>query len=1090
MSIRVALEHRTVYRYDRPVRLGPQSIRLRPAPHSRTPILAYSLKVQPGDHFVNWQQDPFGNHIARLVFPEPTTEFSVTVDLIADMTVINPFDFFLEETAKTWPFAYEPGLRHDLAPYLDVGDPDPVLSDWLAGIPREPMATIDALIEVNRRVNAAVAYSVRMEPGVLSPAEVLTRAVGSCRDSAWLLVHTLRHLGIAARFASGYLVQLAEDQPFGNGSHPPPAVAQDFTDLHAWAEAYVPGAGWIGLDATSGLLTGEGHIPLSCTPSPAASAPIAGAVEPAEVTFDFSNTVTRSEERPRVTLPYTDEQWAAIDALGHAVDDRLDAGDVRLTMGGEPTFVAAGDMEADEWNTAAMGPTKHGLAVDLALRLADRFAPGALIQHGQGKWYPGEPLPRWEVRVRWRTDGVPLWRDRSLLAHPSGEAGSSTSADARALTEAITDALSLPADAAVPAYEDEAERLLREAREPGGDPPELDDPDPEDPRLADRAAREAFIAQLDAERGDPAGWALPLHRGVGDEAWRTGTWTLRRGGRLFLIPGDSPIGLRLPLTALTWTPPVPDPEPSRFAAVGALEREPAIAAVEEIEPPPITALCVELRDGHVHVFLPPLDDLAHAAELLRIVEDAAAETATPVIIEGYAPPSGGGLAQSFSVTPDPGVIEVNIHPSSTWEELVEKAGVLHEEAREIGLASEKFALDGLHTGTGGGAHLTCGGTTPKDSPFLRRPDLLRSLITYWQHHPSLSYLFSGRFIGPTSQAPRVDEARHENLYELEIAFNELARLAEEADDDAPVPAWTVDRLLRNLLTDLTGNTHRAEFCIDKLYDPGTESGRLGIVELRGFEMPPHPQMGLVQSLLVRALIARFWEEPYTGPLVRWGTELHDRFLLPWFCEQDIRTVVAELDGFDPAWLDPFLEFRFPHLGTAHVDGVDIELRMAIEPWHVLGEESGAGTARYVDSSLERLQVRVDGMVGERHVLTCNGHRVPLQPTGVAGSYVGGVRYRAWQPWSALHPTIEIHSPLVFDVLDRWTERSMGGCTYHVVHPGGRSYDTFPVNASEAQSRRSNRFEAAGHTPGPVRVPPAVAPGEYPRTLDLRRPAQR
>ncbi|MGK2939420.1 MAG: DUF2126 domain-containing protein [Solirubrobacteraceae bacterium] len=1085
MSIRVALEHRTVYRYDRPVRLGPQSIRLRPAPHTRTPILAYSLKVEPADHFVNWQQDPFGNYLARLVFPEPTTEFSVTVDLIADMTVINPFDFFVEEEAKEWPFAYEPGLAYDLAPYLDVDQPDPVLSNWLADIPRQPMGTIDALIDVNQRVNAAVSYSVRMEPGVLSPAETLTRAVGSCRDSAWLLVHTLRHLGIAARFASGYLVQLAEDQPPLEGA----AVSNDFTDLHAWAEAYVPGAGWVGLDATSGLLTGEGHIPLSCTPSPEASAPIAGAVEPAEVTFEFSNTVTRSEERPRVTLPYTEEQWAAIDALGRQVDAQLDTGDVRLTMGGEPTFVAAGDMEADEWNTDAMGPTKHGLAVDLALRLADRFAPGALIQHGQGKWYPGEPLPRWEVRVRWRTDGVPLWRDRALLAHPTREAAPSTTADARALTEAITDALGLQPAAAVPAYEDEAERLLREAREPGGDPPELDDPDPEDPRLADQAARTAFVAELDADRGDPVGWALPLHRGVGDEAWRTGSWNLRRG-HLFLIPGDSPIGLRLPLDALTWTPPVPDPEPSRFATLGALDREPRAAAVEEIEPPPITAVCVEVRDGHVHVFLPPLDDLAHAAELLRIVEDAAAATGTPVVLEGYAPPSGGGRAQSFSVTPDPGVIEVNIHPSSTWGELVEKADVLHEEARRIGLASEKFALDGMHTGTGGGAHLTCGGTTPKDSPFLRRPDLLRSLLTYWQHHPSLSYLFSGRFVGPTSQAPRVDEARHENLYELEIAFNEMARLAEEDEDGAPVPAWTVDRLLRNLLTDLTGNTHRAEFCIDKLYDPGTESGRLGIVELRGFEMPPHPQMGLVQSLLVRALIARFWEQPYTGPLVRWGTELHDRFLLPWFCEQDIRAVVGELDGFDHAWLDPFLEFRFPHLGTAHVDGVDIELRMAIEPWHVLGEEAGAGTARYVDSSLERLQVRVDGMVGERHVLTCNGHRVPLQRTGVAGSYVGGVRYCAWQPWSALHPTIAVHSPLVFDVLDRWTERSMGGCVYHVVHPGGRSYDTFPVNASEAQSRRSNRFEAAGHTPGPVTVPPAVAPGEYPRTLDLRRPAQR
>ncbi|MBJ7331620.1 MAG: transglutaminase family protein, partial [Solirubrobacteraceae bacterium] len=833
------------------------------------------------------------------------------------------------------------------------------------------------------------------------------------------------------------------------------------------------------------------HIPLSCTPTPAASAPISGAVEPAETTFEFSNTVTRVEERPRVTLPYTTAQWAAIDALGHAVDTALEEGDVRLTMGGEPTFVAADDMEADEWNTAADGPTKHALAVQLALRLADRFAPGAVIQHGQGKWYPGEPLPRWEIGVRWRTDGEPLWRDRALLAHPTDEPEDHTAADADRLMQAVTARLGLERSAAVAAYEDPVDALLREARLPGGDPPELDGPEPDEPRDAD--ARAALIAQLDEDRGEPIGWALPLHRGVGDEAWQTGTWTVRRGN-LFLIPGDSPMGLRLPLDALTWTPPVPDPEPSEFATVGAMEREPKAAPVEEVEPPPITSLCIEVRDGRLHVFLPPLDDFAHAAELLAIIEDAAAAAATPVVIEGYAPSGGGERANSFSVTPDPGVIEINIHPSTSWEELVAKTETLDEEARRTGLTSEKFALDGMHTGTGGGAHITLGGTTPKDSPFLRRPDLLRSLVTFWQHHPSLSYLFSGRFIGPTSQSPRVDEARHENLYELEIAFSEMERLAAERKG-RPVPAWQVDRLLRNLLTDLTGNTHRAEFCIDKLYSPDSERGRLGVVELRGFEMPPHPQMALVQALLVRALVARFWSEPYAAPLVRWGTELHDRFLLPWFVAQDIRAVVTECNhgdaDFDPAWLDPFLEFRFPHLGTTQVDDVTLELRMAIEPWNVLGEESASGsTARYVDSSLERVQVRVDGMIGERHVVTCNGERVPLQPTGAAGEFVAAVRYRAWQPWSALHPTIGIHSPLVFDLIDRWTGRSLGGCTYHVVHPGGRSYDTFPVNASEAQSRRSNRFEAAGHTPGPVTLPPDIPPGEYPRTLDLRRPAQR
>ncbi len=444
------------------------------------------------------------------------------------------------------------------------------------------------------------------------------------------------------------------------------------------------------------------------------------------------------------------------------------------------------------------------------------------------------------------------------------------------------------------------------------------------------------------------------------------------------------------------------------------------------------------------------------------------------------------------LTPDPGVIEVNIHPAASWDELVERTTTLAAAARAMRLSTEKFALDGTHTGTGGGNHLTLGGPTPADSPLLRRPDLLRSMITYWQHHPSLSYLFSGRFVGPTSQSPRVDEGRVENLYELEIAFAEMQRLGEGRSS---VPPWQVDRLLRHLLTDVTGNTHRAEFCIDKLFSPDTERGRLGLVELRGFEMPPHPQMTLVQALLVRALVARFWAHPYTGELVRWGSELHDRFLLPWWVAADISDVVADLGRhgypFERSWLDPFLEFRFPRLGVLQLDTLSLELRMAIEPWNVLGEEvTATTTARYVDSSVERIQVRVDGMTESRYVVACNGFTVPLQPTGAAGTFVAGVRYRAWQPPSALHPTIGVHAPLVFDVIDRWSGRSIGGCTYHVSHPGGRAYDTFPVNANEAEARRTSRFSPTGHTAG--KIDPITEPGaggEYPRTLDLRRARQ-
>ncbi|UDY23261.1 DUF2126 domain-containing protein [Nocardioides sp. Kera G14] len=1089
MSIKVALEHRTTYDFAHPVAVAPHVVRLRPAPHSRTPIEAYSLKVEPENHFLNWQQDPFGNWMARLVFPEKVSKLDITVGLVADMMVINPFDFFVEEYAETFPFDYEPSLLADLAPYLRPVENSAAAAEWKAArdarvaatLPEGGVPIVDFLAGLNSAVYADVAYDVRMEPGVQTPDETLTRAIGSCRDSAWLLVSLLRQYGLAARFVSGYLVQLAADQEALDG---PSGPAADFTDLHAWCEVFIPGAGWVGLDPTSALFAGEGHIPLSATPHPSSAAPITGATEPVEVTFSFHNEVRRIHEDPRVTKPYTDEAWARIDALGTSVDERLAAGDVRLTMGGEPTFVSLDDQVSPQWNTEADGPQKRELATRLAERLQAVYAKGGVVHRGQGKWYPGEPLPRWNIALQWRTDGEALWDDPSLLADPwASDHGGAHSEVAERLARELTAVLGLPEEQLLAAYEDPLAMLAAEVRQPQG----------ERPKAAIDEITADSLREIDGDVQTPTGWVLPLTTG---EEWTSPSWSFRRG-RLVLLPGTSAAGLRLPLDAISWVDPEFTGEPSYLETGPPLVPEVPTVEVVDPEGAPTTAVAVEERGGYVHVFLPPMDRLEDYTSLLKAIELAAVRAGTTLVIEGYGPPPDARLTQ-LVVTPDPGVIEVNVQPTASWAEQRELTTTLYEEARLARLSTEKFDLDGLHTGTGGGNHLTLGGTTPADSPLLRRPDLLASLITYWQRHPSLSYLFSGRFIGPTSQAPRFDEGRPEAVYEMEIAQRELARLTREQEElDLEPRPWLVDRLFRHLLTDLTGNTHRSEFCIDKLYSPDSSRGRLGLLELRGFEMPPHPQMALLQALLVRSMVAMFWEKPLTAPLVRWGTTLHEDFLLPRGCINDIRTVVADLRAagipFEESWLDPFTEFRFPRIGFTRVAGIELELRQAIEPWHVLGEEAtGSGTSRYVDSSVERIQVRVTGLDPARHLVTCNDVPLPLTATDTPGEFYAGVRYKAWAPWSALHPTIEVHSPLHVDIVDTVSEVSLGGATYHVVHPGGRSYDTPPINANEAEARRAGRFEPRGFTAGRLDVAAMTERGrqavsaEYPHILDLRR----
>jgi uncharacterized protein (DUF2126 family)/transglutaminase-like putative cysteine protease len=1095
VSIKVALTHKTTYKYDRDVTLGPQVIRLRPAPHCRTNIISYSLKLKPDDHFLNWQQDPFGNFLARMVPNEKSRELSVTVDLVAEMAVLNPFDFFIEESARDWPFTYDQELKHDLRPYLVTETPGPQLTKYLEALTlKKGATTIDVVVSINQMLEHDIGYTIRMEPGVQTPEETLAKRTGSCRDSSWLLVQIFRHLGLAARFVSGYLIQLKSDVKPLDG---PAGAEQDFTDLHAWTEVYLPGAGWVGLDPTSGLLASEGHIPLAATPSPSSAAPISGGHTKAEVTFDFDMQITRIAETPRVTKPYTEEQWQAILDLGAAVDKRLEAGDVRLTMGGEPTFIASADMEAGEWTNEAVGPTKRHYAEELTRRLAATFAPGGLMHFGQGKWYPGEQLPRWAFAAYWRHDGKPLWTRPELIdtEKPAKPADIDT---IDAFVTGLCKQLGLPEDSGIAAYEDAAHFALVEQKLPIN-------LTTEDNKLEDEAERARVVKAFDRGLSKASGYVLPLQvwqTKDNGRRWATEKWQLRRG-KLFLMPGDSPVGFRLPLGGLPYLAPVDYPNvqpqdpleqrkplPDREdlleqRRVVTLEAPPVPpTATNEISGSIRTAMAVEPRDGHLCIFMPPLENAEDYAALVAAIEETAAVLEQPVHIEGYEPPFDERL-NVIKTTPDPGVIEVNVHPASSWKDAVETTTKLYDLAYECRLGTEKFMVDGRHSGTGGGNHIVVGGATPADSPFLRRPDLLASLITYWQHHPSLSYLFSGMFIGPTSQAPRVDEARHEGLYELEIALKQTPGADEEA-----IPLWLVDRLFRHLLIDVTGNTHRAEICIDKLYSPDGPTGRLGLVEFRSFEMPPHARMSLAQQLLLRALITRFWEKPYSGKLVRWGTDLHDRFMLPHFVWQDFTSVLADLADhgfkFDPEWFAPHQEFRFPSFGNVTFDGVNLELRQALEPWHVLGEEGAiGGTARYVDSSLERLQVKANGLVGDRYVVVCGGHRVPLASTGTQGEGVAGVRYRAWQPPSCLHPTIGVHTPLVFDIIDTWSSRAIGGCRYHVAHPGGKYFDTLPVNAFEAEGRRHARFEEHGHSPGKLDVPPVVTNPDYPATLDLR-----
>jgi len=829
--MQVAVHHQTRYLYERPISLGPQVIQLRPAPHCRVPILSYSLEVTPADRLLSWQFDPLANHVARAIFPSKTTEFAVEVSLVADITPMNPFDFVVDPAYATLPFAYADDVARDLKPFLDPcplpDETGPRFKSFLQSLDQQGQTTVNFLVGLNARLRDEIGYTTRLEHGVQSSEETLTLRTGSCRDTSWLLVQLCRHLGLAARFVSGYLVQLTNE-----GDPTSPAV--DSADLHAWAEVYLPGAGWIGMDPTSGLLTAEGHIPLACSSTASGAAPIWGTVEPAKVDFEHTISVRRLNQRPFFSKPYSDEEWKQVRTVAHLVDRDLEAQDVRLTIGGEPTFVGMDEVESAQWSVEALGDLKQKLGLGLIRSLRTRTAPGALLHLGQGKWYPNEPLPRWAFHCLSRLDGVPVWEDGELFALQEKEYGFDQR-DALRYLQALTRRLGASPENILPAFEP------------------FEDED---------------------ETAVPAGFVLPLRRRQPDGhlAWSSQLW-FDRPERFVLSPGDSPIGFRIPVTAMPFVAPEtllydceldrdgnlvmgraklaasPARFPERFGQTPSPDPLPAVpkdaaSATELIRP----SLCAQVREGRTHVFLPYVPVLADFLDLVAAVEETAQHLSMPVWVEGYPAPHDTRM-RAFSLTPDPGVLEVNLPPTSAWDDLESLNAMLADEAQKHRLIAGKFAYDGGHLATGGGSHITVGGPSVAESPILRRPDLLRSMVTFWQNHPSLSYLFSGMYVGPTSQYPRVDEARVDALYELDVAFAHLP--------EGECPPFILDGLFRNLLVDVTGNSHRAEFCIDKLYPPQGQGLRIGILELRAFEMPPHYRMDLLQKLLVRALVCVF-----------------------------------------------------------------------------------------------------------------------------------------------------------------------------------------------------------------------------------------